>query len=310
VPVVFLITIVAVLVGIFFAATGRGGELSYERADYAPLDLGPVSAADIALLRPPTALWGYSMQVTDEALDSIARAMRQRDVTIAFLQEQLAAMVRNGSYAEPRGTHAPQDLAPGIPSWPEASEISEAADIAESPEILESPQGRWDADIAESPEILESPQGRWDADIAEAPETAVTPEPAQAAEASETLPPSRAAETVFTPKAPQTPNLPQTPLVLKASPAKTPPASGPDDPTHPTEALQDPEDHDATQPSETQPSETLPPHEPHGPQGSFNTHDWWAEQEKAARDEAARRAAGPSGVAGDDSPAATEEQGW
>jgi hypothetical protein len=338
VPVVFLIAIVAVLVGIFFAATGRGGELSYEHADHAPLDLGPVSAADIALLRPPTALWGYSMQVTDEALDSIARAMRQRDVTIAFLQEQLAAMARNGAYVEPRGAHAREDLAPGIPSWSEASEISEAADtleapevlespqgrwdadIAEAPEVLDSPQGRWDADIAEAPEILDSPQGRWDADIAEAPEAAVTPEPAQAAEASETLPPPEAAETVVTPEPPQTPSLPQTPLVLKASPAKTPPAPGPDDPTHPTEALQDPEAHDVTQPTEalqdpeahdvTQPTETPAPHEPHGPQGSFNTHDWWAEQEKAARAEAAHRAAGPSGVAGDDSPAAAEEQGW
>ena len=157
-PVVFLIAIVAVLVGIFFAATGRGGELAYEQTDHAPVDLGPVSAADIALLRPPTAMWGYNMQVTDEALDNIARAMRGRDVTIAFLQEQLATLARNGSYAEPRGAHARQDLAPGIPSFPEASESLEAADVAEAPETLESPQPRWAADIAEAPETLESPQ--------------------------------------------------------------------------------------------------------------------------------------------------------
>ena len=37
-PVVFLIAIAVVLVGIFFAATGRGGELAYEQADHAPLD--------------------------------------------------------------------------------------------------------------------------------------------------------------------------------------------------------------------------------------------------------------------------------
>ena len=102
-PVVFLITIAAVLVGIYFVATGRGGEMAYEHADHAPLDLGPVSAADIALLRPPTAMWGYNMQVTDEALDRIARAMRERDVTIAFLQEQLAALARTGAWDEPRG---------------------------------------------------------------------------------------------------------------------------------------------------------------------------------------------------------------
>ena len=106
VPVLFLIAIVVVLVGIFFAATGRGGELSYEPADHAPLDLGPVSAADVALLRPPTAMWGYNMQVTDAALDQIARAVRDRDVTIAYLQDQLAGYERNGSYAEPRGGYA------------------------------------------------------------------------------------------------------------------------------------------------------------------------------------------------------------
>src|SRR5207342_1263196 len=111
VPVVFLITIAVVLVGIFFAATGRGGELAYEQADHAPLDLGPVSAADIALLRPPTAMWGYNMQVTDEALDQIAKAMRERDVTIAYLQERLASFEHNGSYSESRGAHARQ--APG-----------------------------------------------------------------------------------------------------------------------------------------------------------------------------------------------------
>lgn len=267
-PVVFLIAIVAVLVGIFFAATGRGGELAYEQTDHAPVDLGPVSAADIALLRPPTAMWGYNMQVTDEALDNIARAMRGRDVTIAFLQEHLATLTRNGAYVEPQGAPAHQDLAPGIPSFPEAS------------------QTRWDADVAEVPETLESPQARWDADIAEAPETADTPVVADSAEP------------------PQTPNHPRTPLVLRASPAKTPPAPGPDNVTQPSETLQDPEAHEVTQPSET-----LAPHEPHGPQGSFNTHDWWAEQEQAAREEAARRAAGPSGATGDDSPAAAEEQG-
>jgi hypothetical protein len=85
-----IVVAVAILVGVFFVATGRGGELAYEHADHAPLDLGPVSAADVALLRPPTALWGYNMQVTDEALEQIAQAVRDRDVTIAFLQQRLA----------------------------------------------------------------------------------------------------------------------------------------------------------------------------------------------------------------------------
>jgi hypothetical protein len=85
-----ILVAVAILVGVFFVATGRGGEMAYEQADHAPLDLGPVSATDVALLRPPTALWGYNMQVTDEALEKIAQAVRDRDVTIAFLQQRLA----------------------------------------------------------------------------------------------------------------------------------------------------------------------------------------------------------------------------
>ena len=85
-----ILAAVVILVGVFFVASGRGGELAYEQADHAPLDLGPVSATDVALLRPPTALWGYNMQVTDEALEHIAQAIRDRDVTIAFLQQRLA----------------------------------------------------------------------------------------------------------------------------------------------------------------------------------------------------------------------------
>ena len=85
-----ILVAVVILVGVFFVATGRGGELAHAQADHAPLDLGPVSATDVALLRPPTAMWGYNMQVTDEALERIAQAVRDRDLTIAFLQQRLA----------------------------------------------------------------------------------------------------------------------------------------------------------------------------------------------------------------------------
>ena len=94
VPVLMILVAVVILVGVFFVATGRGGELAYEQADHAPLDLGPVSATDVALLRPPTALWGYNMQVTDEALERIAQAVRDRDVMIAFLQQRLADLTQ------------------------------------------------------------------------------------------------------------------------------------------------------------------------------------------------------------------------
>jgi hypothetical protein len=110
------VAIVIVLAGVYFTATGRGGELAYEHADHAPLDLGPVSAADVALLRPPTALWGYNVQVTDEALDRIARAIRDRDLTIARLQQRLAAF-------EPGS-------APGLPGWPAPSGAATREDRA------------------------------------------------------------------------------------------------------------------------------------------------------------------------------------
>jgi hypothetical protein len=126
-----ILACVVVLVGVFFVATGRGGELSDEPPDYAPLDLGPVSATDVALLRPPTALWGYNVPVTDEALERIARAVRERDVTIAYLQQQLAYVAgmtaaagevprahgprhgRSAGIADPAGQERPAGAAPG-----------------------------------------------------------------------------------------------------------------------------------------------------------------------------------------------------
>lgn len=223
-PVVFVIAIVAVLVGVFFAATGRGGEMAVEQADHAPIDLGPVTAADIALLRPPTALLGYNTQVTDEALDHIASAMRERDVKIAYLQQQLADLEPRGLHAGSRGSHARLD-----------------------------------------PGELQDPQY------------------------------------------PQDPQPPQTPLVLKAS-------AGSRIPTQPSEILEpDEEPHEPTQPSETveprestQPSETVEPREVvqpselAGPQGSYDTHGWWAQQQEAERDEA-REPAGHDEA---------EEQAW
>ncbi|MGH3201940.1 MAG: hypothetical protein ACRDOA_04175 [Streptosporangiaceae bacterium] len=106
-PVLMILVAVAILVGVFLVATGRGGELAYEHADHAPLDLGPVSATDVALLRPPTALWGYNMHVTDEALEQIAQAIRDRDVTIAFLQQRLADLTTRATDPGPEASPEP-----------------------------------------------------------------------------------------------------------------------------------------------------------------------------------------------------------
>ena len=333
-PVLFLIAIVVVLVGIFFAATGRGGEMSYEPADHAPLDLGPVSAADIALLRPPTAMWGYNVQVTDEALDQIARAMRERDVTIAYLQDQLAGHEHGGSYTTPPGAYSHQDLeagfpeAPGAPTPPDALEPSGAPESPEDPQAWED-QPAWDASKAwEDPEAPENPEASWSPEDPDASQPPHDLEAAQSPEEPEPLEIPGMHEPLETPEplivtppaaAAAAPPEPQrTAMVLKAS---GPRQSEPHEVTEPSQALQDPGDaDDATEPSAvlrhddeesgepTQPSATLAPNEAPGPQGAYDTHGWWAEQKEAAREEQARRQ--PSAEKGDDSMAAAEEQGW
>jgi len=94
------VIVVAVVAGAVLVARGRGGELSVEGNDYRELELGPVSATDIALLRPPMALWGYNMQATDEALDRIAASIRDRDVRIVAL-EQLVTDLSQEPTAQP-----------------------------------------------------------------------------------------------------------------------------------------------------------------------------------------------------------------
>jgi hypothetical protein len=348
VPVVFLITIVAVLVGIFFAATGRGGELAYEQADQAPLDLGPVSAADVALLRPPTALWGYNMQVTDAALDQIARAVRERDVTIAYLQEQLASFERNGSYreySEPRGVHVGQaaglapapglaglPVAPAEPDTLENPQLADTLDVPASADTLDDlprvptpeadePGGPLDDFLRVPTPEADEPGGPLDDFLrvptpeAEEPGGPLddflrvpTPEAEEPAGAPEAQEPAGAPEA--SPPA-ETQGPPRTPLILRASPAKAPPPPEPHEATQPSEVLRDPDE--ATRPSEihdlAQPPAAAAQEDAGGPQGDFNAHDWWAEQREAARQEDPGSPAGTGGGQGDD-PAAAEEQGW
>ena len=96
-----VIAVIVVLAVVVYVAMGRGGELSAERNDYVPLDLGPVSATDVALLRPPTGLWGYNMQATDEAMEQVAESIRERDVRIVALEQLVTDLSRD---------HAPMPL--------------------------------------------------------------------------------------------------------------------------------------------------------------------------------------------------------
>ena len=90
-----MVAAIVILVVVTFLAMGRGGGLSAERNDYLPLDLGPVSATDVALLRPPAGLWGYNMQATDDAMEQIAESIRERDVRIVALEQLVTDLSRD-----------------------------------------------------------------------------------------------------------------------------------------------------------------------------------------------------------------------
>jgi len=91
VPVLLLLVSVVILVGVVAVAIGRGGEMAEFAGDYPPFDTDDLlTAADVALLRPPSALWGYNAAATDQALSRIAQVVTERDVEIAALRKQLA----------------------------------------------------------------------------------------------------------------------------------------------------------------------------------------------------------------------------
>jgi hypothetical protein len=107
VPVLMLIVAAAVLAGVIVVALGRGGELAYFQADYAPLRLEQVSATDVVLFRPPMALWGYNAQATDEALNRIADALTERDIEITALRQRVADLQAASPQAGRRGYREP-----------------------------------------------------------------------------------------------------------------------------------------------------------------------------------------------------------
>ena len=119
-PVVLIITALVIVAAVVLVAAGRGGELSMERTDHAPLDMGPVTATDVVLLRPPTALWGYNVQATDEALSQIAESIRERDVRIVALEQLVTDLSREHApptqpspYVGARRRRLPEEGGPG-----------------------------------------------------------------------------------------------------------------------------------------------------------------------------------------------------
>jgi hypothetical protein len=159
VSVVLLIAGLVILIAVILVAAGRGGELPAERTDYAPLDLGPVSATDVALLRPPTNAWGYNRQITDEAMARIAESIRERDVRIVALEQLVTDLSR-----EP----APPPLtSPYVGArrraLPEGASPAEAGRLPGAGQQGEPGETTWSAETAWSREAARPAEQAWPA---------------------------------------------------------------------------------------------------------------------------------------------------
>lgn len=122
-PVVLLAVAALILCGVVAVALGRGGELVEFASDRPPFDPDLATAADVAMLRPPSALWGYSVQATDEALNRIAQAVTERDIEIAALRRRLEELSQfqapgHGTAGQVPASGWAQELRPAASSQP------------------------------------------------------------------------------------------------------------------------------------------------------------------------------------------------
>ena len=137
-PVILFLAAAAILGCVVLAALGMGGEMATFPIDSAPLRMDEVTATDVALLRPPLALWGYSVPATEEALGMIARAVTARDTEIATLRQELAdmhAQWHHGEHAALAHDEVPAGPADGeVPAAPAYDEVPEPPAYGEAPE--------------------------------------------------------------------------------------------------------------------------------------------------------------------------------
>ena len=175
--VVLLLAGLVILIAVILVAAGRGGELPAERADYAPLDLGPASATDVALLRPPTNAWGYNMQATDEAMAHIAESIRERDIRIVALEQLVTDLTKEPApppltspYVGARRRALPEGDKPvqqpgtaPVPLPPLAPLASPTAE-GRPPETAHPAETTWSAETAWSRESASPSEPGWPAD--------------------------------------------------------------------------------------------------------------------------------------------------
>jgi hypothetical protein len=177
----------AIVVAVVLVASGRGGELSEERNDYAPLDLGPVSATDVALLRPPANAWGYNIPATDEAMGRIAESIRERDVRIVALEQLVTDLSREPA---PPPLSAPYVGARRRRELPEGEQPAEGARATSG--LGQPGESAPPAGTAGPAEVTWSAKTAWSREAARPAETAW---PAPATRPDQTVQPGEAART-------------------------------------------------------------------------------------------------------------------
>ncbi len=105
VVVVLVLAGVAVLGAVVVLAIGRGGELAETHPDYPPLQVDdegrPVLGPEGSRPRFPATIWGYQMQVTDEAVHRLTVALYERDARVADLERQLHDLRKRVGDREP-----------------------------------------------------------------------------------------------------------------------------------------------------------------------------------------------------------------
>ncbi len=137
VPVLLLLAGAVILAGVVAVAMGHGGEMAEFPSDNVPPTLGDLlTAADVAMLRPPSALWGYNAQVTDEALSRIAQIVTERDVEIAVLRQQLAEFRSRTSGASPTAVAEPVVAEPAV-AEPDLAEPDLAGPAVAEPAVAD-----------------------------------------------------------------------------------------------------------------------------------------------------------------------------
>jgi hypothetical protein len=175
-----LIAGLVILIAVILVAAGRGGELPAERADYAPLDLGPASATDVALLRPPANAWGYNMQATDEAMAQVAESIRERDIRIVALEQLVTDLTREPApppltspYVGARRRALPESVKPvqqpgtapaAEAPWAPLAPLAPQAAEGRPPETAHLAETTWSAETAWSRESARPAEPGWPAD--------------------------------------------------------------------------------------------------------------------------------------------------